>query len=801
MNQSSEGGSSPGAGRGSGCTDQIVFALISLVTIGGIALAESTAWSVDELVFEGLGRLTPLDRQLSIVFFELGLLVPIGLLAIFWIRSRNRSIYRTWAIGLIFSLALSFARIPKITDMQLSRLLQFGIGILACFLFILLSRMRFGLTPISKPAWEDQSGVPAIALAGLLSLPWLAYGALGSPVDTILTLCTALVFGIFVGWVLQFSLFRPMLGQNNNPEQNYWRAVFAGVIAIAIMTLGISYSGFEWYLLMALPALAFPLASMNRETNPGWLPQVLFLGLAIAFPLMFVDPDEMSIIIASGPGELIQWITRAGWLTTLIAVAGGMVFFWLSHRKLPAVTGRVVGLTAILVILVGGGVYLLLGQPGFFGERLFVVFKEQANVSQASQIANYDQRRQFVYQTLVKQATQSQARLRVGLDTYHIQYQPYYLVNGIEVWGGPFVRAWLQSQPEVDRILNNPELRPLPESLPQAQGSDSAPNGVLWNQAMIGADRVWNELKITGKGIVVGQSDTGVQADHPDLVGTYRGTQSGNDYNWLDPWYQTTVPRDLSGHGTHTTGIALGKYTGIAPGATWYGCVNLARNLGNPSFYLDCMQFMLAPYPQGGDALKDGDPTRSANVMNDSWGCPDVEGCDPNALRPAVDALKAAGIFVVVSAGNNGYAGCGTVTDPPAIYASSYTVGAVGKDGNLANFSSLGPVIVDGSNRVKPDIAAPGDQVLSAFPGSTYAIASGTSMAGPHVVGVVALMWSANPKLVGDIDKTASILDQTTSPYKGKQSSCVDASKHPNDGVGWGIVDAYAAVQMAIQAK
>jgi hypothetical protein len=62
-------------------------------------------------------------------------------------------------------------------------------------------------------------------------------------------------------------------------------------------------------------------------------------------------------------------------------------------------------------------------------------------------------------------------------------------------------------------------------------------------------------------------------------------------------------------------------------------------------------------------------------------------------------------------------------------------------------------------------------------------------------------MWSANPKLVGDIDKTASILDQTTAPYKGKQISCVDASKHPNDGVGWGIVDAYAAVQMAIQAK
>ena len=93
---------------------------------------------------------------------------------------------------------------------------------------------------------------------------------------------------------------------------------------------------------------------------------------------------------------------------------------------------------------------------------------------------------------------------------------------------------------------------------------------------------------------------------------------------------------------------------GVAPDAQWIACVNLERNLGNPPLYLNCMQFMLAPFPHNGDPLKDGDPTRAAYVLNNSWGCPTLEGCDAESLRPAVDALRKAGIFVAVSAGNDG---------------------------------------------------------------------------------------------------------------------------------------------------
>ena len=313
----------------------------------------------------------------------------------------------------------------------------------------------------------------------------------------------------------------------------------------------------------------------------------------------------------------------------------------------------------------------------------------------------------------------------------------------------------------------------------------------------------------------------------------------GHDYAWFDTWSHTPEPVDYGGHGTHTLATVAGNTTGVAPDATWIACANLQRNLGNPALYLDCLQFMLAPFPLGGDPWLDGDPLQSAHVLNNSWGCPqEHEGCDPTSLQGAVEALRAAGIFVVASAGNDGPA-CSTIADPIALYAGSFTVDAVDRSGSLASFSSAGPVTADGSGRTKPDIAAPGVAVWSAFPGGQYAEMSGTSMAGPHVAGVVVLMWSANPALIGDVERTAQILRQTARPFSGRMENpddlaplldapaldapeeggqppaeaaqvtafdlatgaCILAGgsgERPNNLVGYGIVDAYAAVQAAL---
>src|SRR5205814_7236358 len=129
----------------------------------------------------------------------------------------------------------------------------------------------------------------------------------------------------------------------------------------------------------------------------------------------------------------------------------------------------------------------------------------------------------------------------------------------------------------------------------------------------------------------------GVDGTHPALA---RGFRGGDD-SWLDPFGGRT-PTDHQGHGTHTLATAVGAGVGVAPGATWMGCVNLPRNLGSPAAYLTCLQYMLAPYPAGGDPLRDGRPARAADVLTNSWGCPAQEGCDRGTFAPALAALTSA---------------------------------------------------------------------------------------------------------------------------------------------------------------
>ncbi|MBX6358250.1 MAG: S8 family serine peptidase, partial [Micromonosporaceae bacterium] len=437
-----------------------------------------------------------------------------------------------------------------------------------------------------------------------------------------------------------------------------------------------------------------------------------------------------------------------------------------------------------------------LGQPGLFGEKLFVVMRDQADLSiidtSGGGQARRDERARATYQLLVRQANASQASLRRQLDRLHLSYTPYYLVNGLEVEGGPAVRAWLSRRDDVDRVLVSQQLRPLPAAPPTHHGGEPAPESPEWNITMLRADRVWAQLGDTGAGIVVGTSDSGVDGAHPALAGGFRG---GAD-SWYDPVRHTRTPNDTQGHGTHTLATAVGRTgTGVAPGAQWIGCVNLYRNLGNPARYLDCLQFMLAPFPAGGDPFTDGRPERAPHVLTNSWGCPRIEGCDEGALRQATRALAAAGIFTVVAAGNTGPF-CGSVEDPPAPYPDVLTVGAVDRNRDVAKFSSRGPT---DAGAVKPDVVAPGADVLSAMPGGGYARLDGTSMATPHVAGVVALMWSANPALIGDLARTRGILRRTAQPVTPTYLSRNQRDRCGQEAniTGAGVVDAFAAVQAA----
>ena len=198
--------------------------------------------------------------------------------------------------------------------------------------------------------------------------------------------------------------------------------------------------------------------------------------------------------------------------------------------------------------------------------------------------------------------------------------------------------------------------------------------------------------------------------------------------------------------------------------------------------------------------MRDGDPARAADISTNSWGCPPLEGCDPMALLPAVQALRAAGIFVVAAAGNEGPV-CGSLDTPPGDYANLLSVGAIMAGGELADFSSRGPAPALPGLRNGPTILAPGVAVVSAWPGGGYSVADGTSMATPHVAGVVALMWSAQPALRGNIEATQQLLIESATAYTGSYQGCGDAKAQPNAESGYGIVNAYEAVKMALAWK
>ncbi len=239
-----------------------------------------------------------------------------------------------------------------------------------------------------------------------------------------------------------------------------------------------------------------------------------------------------------------------------------------------------------------------------------------------------------------------------------------------------------------------------------------------------------------------------------------------------------------------------GNAIGVAPGAQLIGCRNMDHGVGTPARYTECFEFFLAPTDAGGGHPR---PELGADVINNSWGCPAFEGCtDPQVLRAVVENVRAAGILVVVSAGNGGSL-CSTVSEAPAIYEKSFSIGATNNQDGIAPFSSRGPVTTDGSNRLKPDISAPGVNVRTAVStGGFTSSFSGTSASAPHVAGAVALLWSAIPELRGRVAESEEILRASSVPLTSAQDcGAFPGAEVPNAVFGFGRLDVAGAVAVA----
>lgn len=316
---------------------------------------------------------------------------------------------------------------------------------------------------------------------------------------------------------------------------------------------------------------------------------------------------------------------------------------------------------------------------------------------------------------------------------------------------------------------------------------------------LVGADRVWNELGYTGSGVTVAIIDSGIDATHPDLPFGGKVIQNvkvgpdlfGGGPIVVEGLFNTDT---TSGHGTHVastaagTGAALGgKYRGVAIGASLVGV-----GAGEALAVLTALQAF--------DWVLDNRDKYGIRAISNSWGTRGSFSPD-HPINVASKTAHDAGMVVVFSAGNAGPTP--NTLNPFCVAPWVICVAAGHKDGRtLADFSSRG---IPGDPLYHPTITAPGVDIAAARATTGivintffavdlinlgtdavyYAVASGTSMATPHVSGTVALMLEANPGLTPDLVKF--VLEETA-------TAMPDYGEHE---VGAGFLDAYEAVRTA----
>jgi subtilisin family serine protease len=458
-----------------------------------------------------------------------------------------------------------------------------------------------------------------------------------------------------------------------------------------------------------------------------------------------------------------------------------------------------------------------------------ILLADQADVSAAETMKDQDARGWYVYNTLTQHAARTQVGLKEFLRSRGVAYQSFWAANMIVANADRQLVDALAARADVAHVdsnmptrwIENPEL----SNLSASTRTPNAPSVVETGVTNVNAPAVW-ALGFTGQGIVVGNEDTGMRWDHNALKPKYRGwngVTADHNFNWHDSihsgggscGFNSIVPCDDQGHGTHTTGTTVGddgtgNQIGVAPGAKWIGCRNMDQGNGTPATYTECFQFFMAPTDLAGN---NANPALRPHVINNSWGCPMSEGCTTGGeLESIVNNTQAAGIFVVVSAGNDG-PNCSSISNgpnagPPSIYEASFSVGAISASTNtIASFSSRGPSLFYTPNLLKPNISAPGVGVRSSLRTSvsSFGNMSGTSMAGPHVVGVVALLWSARPNTARNIAQTKAILQLSANPgvTVAPVQTCdgIPSTQIPNNTFGYGRVDALAAVNLAPTAS
>ena len=379
-------------------------------------------------------------------------------------------------------------------------------------------------------------------------------------------------------------------------------------------------------------------------------------------------------------------------------------------------------------------------------------------------------------------------------------YEQFFIINCINVVCKKEVLVKISKMSDVEKISINKKVKipKLPNNVPEDRNAlfSMEKKHIPWNLKMISADKAQKEVENSNNDVVVAIIDSGVDGSHPAIKNNYRGNDKNlKRYSWYNVVTEKTgdkeEPYDDRGHGTHVCGTILGQrensLLGVCPSAKWMAVKVFDSNGETDNAkLLKAGEWIMAPKDENGKLHTEMAP----KVVNNSWGGNSTDGF----YQDMVKKWREAGIFPVFSAGNvsqfndGGEDSIGT----PASYPEAYAVGAIRQDEIVAKFSLRGKS--NYTENFKPDIVAPGVNILSSIPNGKYTIYTGTSMASPHVTGVVCLMLKANPNL--SVDQIEKILNETATPLKDNNYTTT-----PNHGYGHGKVDALNAVKLSIGQK
>lgn len=450
--------------------------------------------------------------------------------------------------------------------------------------------------------------------------------------------------------------------------------------------------------------------------------------------------------------------------------------------------------------------------PGEFVTGI-VYLESQANIADLDRAltrarATRAERHRLVIEELQRTADATQTDFLSRLNEHQqagtvAGFTPYWITNCVVVRALPSVIEEIGERSDVQWIEENFKahlIEPVPSDRTHTHGLDEN-HGIPRGIRAIRAPEVWYQLGITGAGRLVGSLDTGVDGSHPALASRWRGNTASASESWLDVLGgQTSFPVDGHGHGTHTVGTMCGNSTssndsvGVAPHAEWIACNAIDQSAGGEIDNDIMTSFQWFADPDGNPLTIHDVP----DVIENSWGVHSgfsgYTDCY-NLWNNAIINCEAAGVVTIFSAGNSGPGAqsCGSPATVAIDSVTMFAVGAVNSTSDtippyeIASFSSRGPSDCPPQTAIKPEVCAPGVDVYSSYPGNGYTNMSGTSMSGPHVSGIVALMRQASPD--AEVPLIKSILMRTAHDY---------GTPGEDNTYGFGFVDAYEAVTMIL---